>query len=48
MIDTSNYITIDGIFIKQDFDHIVLDETEVEKYTTLTKSTLKQTLFIPF
>lgn len=57
MIDTSaqngdaaisNYVTIDGIFIKQDFDHLILDEEEIDKYTTLTKSTLKQTLFIPF
>lgn len=41
MIDTSNYITIDGIFIKQDFDHIILDEQEVDKYTALTKATMK-------
>ena len=44
----SNYVTIDGIFIKQDFDHLILDEDEIDKYSTLTKSTLKQTLFIPF
>ncbi len=55
MIDTSikkaeesNYVTIEGIFIKQDFDHLILDEDEISQYTTLTKSTLKQTLFIPF
>lgn len=48
MIDTTNYVTVDGIFIKQDFDHLILDEAEVDKYTTLTRSTLKQTMFIPF
>jgi len=47
-IDVSNYVTIDGIFVKQDFDHLIIDEEEISKYTTLTKSTLKQTLYIPF
>jgi hypothetical protein len=41
MVDTSNYITVDGIFIKQDFDHFILDDAEVDKYTTLTRSTMK-------
>lgn len=55
MVDTtstkeslSNYVTVDGIFIKQDFDHLIMGEDDVDKYTTLTKSTMKQTLFIPF
>ena len=47
-VDVSNYVTIDGIFVKQDFDHLIIEEDEVSKYTTLTKSTLKQTLYIPF
>ena len=46
--EESNYVTIDGIFIKQDFDHLIMDEEEINQYTTLTKSTLKQTLYIPF
>ena len=46
--DLSNYVTIDGIFIKQDFEHLIMDESEIDNYTSLTKSTLKQTLFIPF
>ena len=48
MEDLSNYVTIDGIFIKQGFDHFVLDEMEIDKYTSLSKSTLKQTMYIPF
>ena len=48
MEDLSNYINVDGIFVKQGFDHFVLDDMEIEKYTSLTKSTLKQTMFIPF
>ena len=50
--DLSNYkeVELSGIFIKHDFDHIILNENEVEKYTkgNLTYSTLKQTLFVPF
>lgn len=44
----SNYVTVDGIFIKQDFDHLIVGEDEVDAYTKLTKSTMKQTLFVPF
>ncbi len=44
----SNYVTIDGIFIKQDFDHLIVSEDEVDEYTQLTKATMKQTLFVPF
>jgi len=46
--DLSNYVTVDGIFIKQDFDHLIVSEDELEQYTSLTKSTMKQTLFVPF
>lgn len=43
-------VAVDGVFIKHDFDHIILAEDEVEKYTNgdMTLSTLKQTLFVPF
>lgn len=41
-------MTVDGIFIKQDFDHLIVGEEEVDAYTQLTKSTMKQTLFVPF
>ena len=36
--------------IKHDFDHIILEESEIEKYTSgvVSLSTLKQTLFLPF
>ena len=33
--DLSNYVTVDGILIKQDFDHLILEENEVDKYTSL-------------
>lgn len=46
--DLSNYVTVDGIFIKQDFDHLIVGEDEVDEYTQLTKSTMLQTLYVPF
>ena len=50
--DFSNFaeVEVSGIFIKHDFDHIILNEDEVEKYTNgkLTHSTMKQTLFVPY
>ena len=43
--DLQNYmeVEVEGIFIKHDFDHIILHEDEVEKYTNgnLTYSTMK-------
>jgi hypothetical protein len=43
-------VEVAGIFVKHDFDHIILDENEVEKFTNgqLTVSTMKQTLFVPY
>ena len=50
--DLSNYaeVEVSGIFIKHDFDHIILNEEEVEKYTNgkLTHSMMKQTLFVDY
>lgn len=43
-----NFVTVDGIFIKQDFDHLIVDAEEIEKYTPLTKVTMKQTMYIPY
>ena len=52
MADVSNMreVQVEGIFIKHDFDHIIMDENEVEKYTNddLTFSTMKQTMEVPF
>ena len=43
-------VAVDGVFIKHDFDHIILADDEVEKYTNgdMTLSMLKQTVFVPF
>jgi hypothetical protein len=50
--DLQNFmeVEVEGIFIKHDFDHIILHEDEVEKYTNgnLTYSTMKQTLFVDY
>mmetsp|Transcript_11809 Transcript_11809/g.19953 ORF Transcript_11809/g.19953 Transcript_11809/m.19953 type:complete len:275 (-) Transcript_11809:10-834(-) len=43
-------VDVEGIFVKHDFDHVILDEEEVEKYTQrkLAVSTMKQTLMMEF
>lgn len=33
--DDEQFVTVDGILIKQDFDRFIMDESEVDKYTPL-------------
>ena len=49
-LENFNEVEVEGIFIKHDFDHIILGDDEVEKFTNgqLTYSTMKQTIFIPY
>ena len=44
----SNYVTVDGVIIKQDFDHLIMEENEVDKYTPLQSATMEQTLYVPY
>ena len=46
--DLSNYVTVDGVIIKQDFDYLIMEETEVDKYTPLKSATMDQTLWVPY
>ena len=46
--DLSNYVTVDGVIIKQDFDHLIMAENEVDKYTPLQSATMEQTLYVPY
>lgn len=46
--DLDNFVTVDGVLIKQDFDHFILDESEVDKYTPLLSTTMHQTLYVPY
>ena len=39
--DLSNYVTVDGVIIKQDFDHLIMEENEVDKYTPLQSATME-------
>ena len=39
--DLSNYVTVDGVIIKQDFDHLIMEENEVDKYTPLQSATMQ-------
>jgi len=43
-----NYVTVDGILIKQDFDRFIMDESEVDKYTPLQCASMEQTLFVKY
>jgi len=38
--DLSNYVTVNGIIIKQDFDHLIMEESEVDKYTPLQSASM--------
>ena len=50
--DLENFVEVDveGIFIKHDFDHMIIDECEIEKYMNgrLRTCSLKQSLFVPY
>ena len=46
--DLGNYVTVDGVIIKQDFDHLIMAENEVDKYTPLQSATMEQTLYVPY
>lgn len=46
--DFENFVTVDGVLIKQDFDRFILDESEVDKYTPLQCASMEQTLFVKY
>jgi len=43
-----NFITIQGLFVESPMDNIIIDEDEINQFTSLTKSTLLQKQFIPY
>ena len=49
-LDNFVEVEVQGILIKHDFDHIILEDSEIEKYTSggLSLSTMKQSLILPF
>ena len=49
-MDNMQEVEVSGIFIKHDFDHIILNSDEIEKYTAgdLSISTMKQSLVVPY
>ena len=46
--EEENFVVVDGVLIKQDFDHLIMDENEVDKYTSLQSAVMKQTLYVPY
>jgi hypothetical protein len=33
--DSDNFVTVEGVLVKHDFEQLVMDESEVSKYTGL-------------
>ena len=46
--EEENFVVVDGVLIKQDFDHLIMDENEVDKYTSLQSAVMRQTLYVPY
>jgi hypothetical protein len=46
--EDDNFVTVDGVLIKQDFDRFILDESEVDKYTPLQCTSMEQTLYVKY
>jgi hypothetical protein len=46
--DDEQFVTVDGILIKQDFDRFIMDESEVDKYTPLQCASMEQTLYVKY
>jgi len=46
--DHSEFVTVDGVMIKQDFDRFILDDSEVDKYTPLQCASMEQTLYVKY
>ena len=46
--ENDNLVVVDGVLIKQDFDHLIMDENEVDKYTSLQSAVMRQTLYVPY
>ena len=43
-----NFIKVEGIMIRQDFDSSIMSPQDVSKYSPLQTLTLKQTMHVPF
>lgn len=43
-----NFIKVDGIMIKQDFDSVLMSPQDVQAYTQLQSMTMKQAMHLPF
>jgi len=46
--DLDNFVQVDGVIIKQDFDHLIMDSEEVDQYTSLQSFQMRQTLYVPY
>ena len=46
--DDDNFIQVEGVLVKHDFEQLVMDEQEVSEYTGLKCAHMQQSLFVPF
>lgn len=43
-----NFVTVEGLFVKNSVENLIIDESEIGEFTSLTKSNLTQKQFIPY
>lgn len=43
-----NFVKIEGVFIKTSSENIIIDEEEIDEFTSLRKSSLIQKQFVPY
>lgn len=43
-----NFVTVEGLFVQSNMGNLIIDETEIGDFTSLTKSNLIHKQFIPF
>ena len=46
--EDDNFLQVEGIFVKKDFDHLILNEQEISLYCNLKPTKMKQKQYIPF
>ena len=48
MEEEDNFIRVEGVLVKHDFEQLVMDEQEVSEYTGLKCVHMQQSLMVPF
>lgn len=48
MEEDDNFIQVEGVLVKHDFEQLVMNESEVSEYTGLKCVHMQQSLLVPF